>query len=154
MSGDSWWTSNHPNLHQLCFSLYLCSLSIHSTLWPLNCPFFFLRVTVGLIAKWGVCEYTGHTTNTGVSSHRRRPLEGNTNRTQNVTRKISYLQPRPTFNTFSLSLFLESVFSHCSAALSDHALQSMMKTAAAFPTNHFPAGLSSFCAEHRSDPRM
>lgn len=35
----------------------------------------------------------------------------------------------------------------------NHVFQSMMKTAAASPTNHFPAGLFSFCAEHRSDPR-
>lgn len=49
--------------------------------------------------------------------------------------------------------FLESDISHCSAAFSNHVLQSMMETAAASPTNHFPAGLFSFCAEHRLDPR-
>lgn len=80
--------------------------------------FFLLKDNCRINCKMRCCKYTGQTTNTGVSPHRRRPLEGNKNRTQNVTRKISYLQPRSTFSMFSLSLFLESVFSHCSAALS------------------------------------
>lgn len=91
MSGDSWWASNRPTLHQLCFSLSLCPFSMHSTLWPLNCPFFFLR-SAGLIAKWAVCKHTSHTTNTRVSTHRRGPLEGNQNTTWNFTKKIKCQQ--------------------------------------------------------------
>lgn len=73
-------------------------------LWPLNCPFYFLRSAVGLIAKWAVCKYTGHTTNTRVI-HRRGLLAGNQDMTWNVIGKISYLQPRPTFSHVLLVTF-------------------------------------------------
>lgn len=107
MSGDSCELPTPPNLHQLCFSLSLCSLSMHTTLWPLSCPSFFLRSAVGLIAKWAVCKYTS----TRVSTHRRGPLEGNKNMTRNVTRKIK--QQLPTAKTHLLHVLFVAVFGQC-----------------------------------------
>ena len=123
------------NLHQLCFSLSLCSLSMCTTLWPLNSPFFFSRSAVELIAKWAVCKHTGHTTYARVSIHRRGPLEGNQNTTENITKKIkcqqaaTYIQDPPAKCSPCHCFWKASsqARSHRLAALS-HVLQSMMLT--------------------------
>lgn len=154
MSGDSRWVSNSPNLQQLFFPLLLCSLSMHTSSWLLSFPFFFSKSAVELTAKWHVCKHTGHATNVRLSILRRKPFEGNQNKTENITKfkcqqAAAYIQD-PRAKCSPSHSFLQA--SSQTVTLLNWTLRcASLYNPSTSSTSHLPYGLFISCAKNGSD---
>lgn len=117
-------------------------------------PKFSFLLLKELTAKWHVCKHTGHATNVRLSILRRKPFEGNQNKTENITkfkcqRAAVYIQdPRA---KCSPSQFPASLFSDTVTLLNWTLRCASLYNPSTSSTSHLPYGLFTSCAKNGSD---